>query len=75
MSKLQNYLARKDFFKDSALTRKQTNFTFKKFLTSNPNWAHMKGQLDPDIRQKFIAHARIEYKEHLTKLNNKMESK
>ena len=50
-------------------------FTFKKFLTSNPNWMHMKGQLDPEIKKKFIAHAKIEFKEHMTKMNNKMESK
>lgn len=75
MSKLQTRLARKDNFKDAAMSRNKSNFNFKKFLTSNPNWVHMKGQLDPEIKKKFIAHAKIEYKEHMTKMNNKKENK
>ena len=75
MSKLQTRLARKDNFKDAAMSRNKSNFNFKKFLTSNPNWVHMKGQLDPEIKKKIIAHAKIEYKEHITKMNNKKENK
>lgn len=73
VNRLRGRLERKDNFKDMSLGRSQSDFTFKKFLTSNPNWAHMKGQLDPVIKRKFIAFAKVEYKEHVAKLRNKMD--